>query len=317
MIESACLILALFYLMNYAQIAQLVEQRTENPRVGGSIPPLGTIQIKVVKNINHTFENKTVVITGGSAGIGAATARHFHQKKANIAIIARHQDGLDQLKHELGDERILSIAMDVSDLTKHQEALSSIYEKFGSIDILINNAGLHHRGDIQNLNPNVVADMVDVNLKAPIALSCHVIPYLKQSKSPSIVMVGSLAGRAPLQGAATYSATKAGLRAFVFALGDELKHLNINVGIVSPGPVSTGFIMSNIDDVEDIVFSQPMSTPDDVATIILKLTSFSGEICIPKSSGYLTTISYLFPNLRRRLRPLFYKIGRKNKNLYR
>ncbi len=218
---------------------------------------------------------------------------------------------------ELDKDRILTIATDISNTQRYKEILDSVNKIFGSIDILINNAGLHYRGDIQHLSPDDVANMVDVNLKAPISFSCCVLPYLKKSSSASIIMVGSLAGRAPLQGAATYSATKAGLRAFAYAIGDELRDININVGIVSPGPVSTGFIMNNIDDVEDIVFSQPMSTPEEVANAILMLVSNGGEICLPKVSGFLTTISYLFPKLRRKLRPFFYKKGKKNKDRYR
>ena len=131
-------------------------------------------------------------------------------------------------------------------------------------------------------------------------------------------MVGSLAGRAPLQGAATYAATKAGLRAFVLSLADELHGSGIHVGIVSPGPIDTGFIMDEIDKVEDVVYSQPMSTAQEVADAIVKLASGNAvEIPMPWLSGKLTTLSYLFPRLRRTLRPLFNKIGAIKKNKYR
>ena len=134
----------------------------------------------------------------------------------------------------------------------------------------------------------------------------------------AIVMVGSLAGRAPLQGAATYAATKAGLRAFVYSLADELQHTDISVGVVSPGPISTGFILDNIDKVEDIVFSQPMSSPEQVAEAVVAIAQGKGvEIALPWLSGKLTNLAYWSSFLRRLTRPMFYTIGRKNKGKYR
>jgi short-subunit dehydrogenase len=160
--------------------------------------------------------------------------------------------------------------------------------------------------------------MVDVNLRAPMVLSCAAIPFLERAGSGAIVMVGSLAGRAPLQGAVTYSGTKAGLRAFAYGLADELRDANINVGVVSPGPIDTGFIMDEIDQVEDIVFSQPMSSATAVAEAVLDIaTGKQIEISMPAFSGKLTTLSYLFPSLRRGLRSKLYEMGRKNKDKYR
>ena len=143
------------------------------------------------------------------------------------------------------------------------------------------------------------------------------LPYLRKAGGGAIVNVGSLAGRTPLQGAATYAATKAGLRAFTYSLADELKGTGIYIGVVSPGPIDTGFIMSEIDQVEDIVFSQPMSSAQQVADAIVSCARGEAvEISLPRSSGWLTTVSYLFPALRRALRPKLYRKGRKAKEQY-
>jgi short-subunit dehydrogenase len=115
-------------------------------------------------------------------------------------------------------------------------------------------------------------------------------------------------------GAATYSASKFGLRAFTFALGEELAGSGIKVAAVSPGPIDTGFIMSNIDAVADITFSQPLSTPPDVARVIMDLVvNDKRERSMPPSSGLLTTLSYVFPALGRALRPALVRKGRKVK----
>ena len=265
------------------------------------------------------FAGKTVVITGASAGVGAACARAFATQNAKLVLIARGRAGLNAIAKELRPLcEIMTSVMDVADTAQCLKLLKKAEAKFGAVHVVVNNAGMHARGDLETVDPNDIALMVDVNLRAPMVLSCAAIPYLRRAGYGAIVNVGSLAGRAPLQGAATYSATKAGLRAFSYALGDELREAGINVGIVSPGPIDTGFIMDEIDQVEDIVFSQPMSSAEQVADAVIEIASGEhDEISLPAISGKLTTLSYLFPALRRFLRPKLYEMGRKNKDKYR
>ncbi len=265
------------------------------------------------------FRGKTVVITGASAGVGAACARAFAAQRARLVLIARGEAALDAIAKQLRAEtEVLAISMDVADTGSCLRMLERAQEVFGAIHCLINNAGTHLRGDVETRSPEDLAAMVDVNLRAPLVLSSAVLPYLRRAGGGSIVMVGSLAGCAPLQGAATYAATKAGLRAFTYALADELRGSGVRVGVVSPGPIDTGFIMDDLDQVEDIVFSQPMSSADQVAEAILELARGKRvEIAMPWSSGKLLNLFYLSPWLRRRLRPLFYEKGRRNKEKYR
>jgi len=269
--------------------------------------------------MNLSFSGKTVIITGASAGVGAACARAFAAHNANLVLVARGRAGLNSIAKELRQKtEVLTVAMDVADTGQCLKLLNKAEAKFGSVDVLINNAGMHSRGDLSTVDPIEVAAMVDINLRAPMVLSCAAIPFLHRAGSGAIVMVGSLAGRAPLQGAVTYSGTKAGLRAFAYGLADELRDANINVGVVSPGPIDTGFIMDEIDQVEDIVFSQPMSSAAQVADAVLDIAAGKRvEISMPAISGKLTTLSYLFPSLRRGLRSKLYEMGRKNKDKYR
>ncbi|HFB66790.1 MAG TPA: SDR family NAD(P)-dependent oxidoreductase [Aeromonadales bacterium] len=265
-----------------------------------------------------TLENKTVIITGASAGIGAACARLLARQKARLALVARGEVALNKIADELGAEtEVMAIALDVADTDACMKMLSQVEQRFGAIHILINNAGTHIRGNVDTLKPEDLAIMADVNFRAPLVLTAAVIPYIKKSGGGAIIMVASLAGRAPLQGAATYSASKAGLRAFTYAIADELSSESIKVGMVSPGPVDTGFIMDEIDKVDDIVYSQKMSTATEVAEAILQLISGDRtEIAIPAAAGKMTTLMYLFPSVRRWVRPLLQKKGRKNKLKY-
>lgn len=265
------------------------------------------------------FRDKTVVITGASAGVGAACARAFSAQKAKLVLIARGEEALAAIAKELRAEtEVLAIAMDVADTESCLRLLERAEQVFGAVHYLINNAGAHLRGAVESRSPEDLAAMVDVNLRAPLVLTAAALPYLRRAGGGAVVMVGSLAGCAPLQGAATYSATKAGLRAFTYALADELRGSNIDIGVVSPGPIDTGFIRDNLDQVEDIVFSQPMSSAEQVADAILALARGDRtEIAMPAASGWLLNFLYLFPSLRRKLRPMFYEKGRKNKIKYR
>ena len=266
-----------------------------------------------------SFENKTIIITGASAGVGAACARLFANHKAKLVLVARGEAALNIIADELRSQcEVLTVVMNVANNDDCLTLLEKAEATFGAVHVLINNAGMHARGNLETVAPLDVAAMVDINLRAPLLLSGAAIPYLQRAGEGAIVNVGSLAGRAPLQGAATYSATKAGLRAFSYALADELRDSGISVGSVSPGPIDTGFIMDEIDEVEDIVFSQPMSTAQQVAEGIMAVASGDEvEVVLPAASATLTHISYLFPNLRRRLRPKLYEQGRKNKEKYR
>jgi short-subunit dehydrogenase len=269
--------------------------------------------------MTHFFEHKTIIITGASAGVGAACARAFAAQNAKLVLVARGEVALQSIADELRKQcEVLTVVMDVASTEDCLALLEKAESAFGAVHIIINNAGMHSRGDLEKVAPADVTAMVDINLRAPLLLSCAAIPYLRRAGSGAIVNIGSLAGRAPLQGAATYSATKAGLRAFSHALADELRDSGIAVGVVSPGPVDTGFIMDEIDAVEDIVFSQPMSSTEQVAEAVLKVAAGEEtEVVLPASSAKLTHLSYLFPRLRRLLRPRLYKQGRKNKQKYR
>ncbi|KZX58706.1 short-chain dehydrogenase [Halioglobus sp. HI00S01] len=266
-----------------------------------------------------SFKDKTVIITGASAGVGAACAELFADLGARLVLSARGAEALNTFADTLREKTsVLAIPMDVADEAACQALVDQTVNEYGSIHVLVNNAGAHHRGDVERQTAAHLTQMVDVNLRAPIYLTSLALPHIRKAGSGAVVMVGSLAGRTPMQGAATYAATKAGLKSFTHSLAEELLDSDINVGVVAPGPIDTAFIMEEIDRVEDIVYSQPMSTAQQVAEAVVAVANGeSVEICLPSFSGRLTTLSYLFPWLRRKMRPSLYKKGAKNKEKYR
>ena len=261
------------------------------------------------------FNNKTVIVTGGSEGVGAAAARMFAEAGANLVLVARNKKNLDTIAEELREKtRVEVFAMDVSDADACVDVFKKAAFEFGRVDVLVNNAGYHKRGSVQSVEPADLAKMIDVNLKAPIMLSRLAIPYMQEAGGGAIINVGSLAGRTPVPGSACYAASKAGLRSFTYSLAAELDDDSIKLAVVSPGPIDTGFIMADIDATSDITFSQPISTADEVAEAILDLCSNSvREQSMPKISGVLTMIMYLFPGLRKFVQPALERKGAKVK----
>jgi len=266
--------------------------------------------------MGKSFDRTTVIITGASQGVGAATARAFAGHGANLVLIARGQEKLDALADELAlGDRVMVAPLDVTDIEGFGKLLARVDEVFGSVDVLVNNAGLHVRGKVGAVSADDIGRMIDVNLKAPLMATRMVLPYLRQSKHPAVINVASLAGRTPVPGSATYSATKFGLRAFGLALAEELRGSNIKIASVSPGPIDTGFIMEDIETVTDLTFSQPISSAEQVADAIVDLVDNATlDKPMPRISGYLTTISYLFPRVGRALRPMLEKKGRRTKD---
>lgn len=262
--------------------------------------------------MSAAFHGRTVLVTGASLGVGAACVRQFHALGANVVLTARRRAPLDACA--AGLDRTLVAPADVADADAMQGVLEATVERFGALHGVVNNAGAHFRGPIEGRTADEVGTMVDVNLRGPIVLTRLALPLLRDAGGGFVVNVASLAGKVPLDGAATYSATKFGLRAFTYAMAQELRGTGITVSAVSPGPIDTGFIMDELDEVEDIVFSQTLCTADDVAEMVVACARDGRvEREFPPGGAKLATLGYLVPGLRRRLKPLLEAKGRRVK----
>jgi short-subunit dehydrogenase len=265
------------------------------------------------------FEGKTVIVTGASSGIGESAARKFAAEGANVVLAARRGDELEQLAASIAAEGGVAAAVptDVSDPVACAHLLETAESRFGVVHILVNNAGYNFRGAVEEAPAEELMRILDVNLKAPVLLTRLALPYLRRAGKGAIVNVASIAGRIPLSYEATYSASKFGLRAFTFALAEELESTGITVSAVSPGPVETGFLLADVEEVPDVVFSQPMSTADEVAALVLDSAADGAlERTCPQVSGYLATAGYLLPQLPRLLKPILEYQGRAAKDRY-
>jgi short-subunit dehydrogenase len=264
------------------------------------------------------FKDKTVILTGASEGVGAAAARLFADAGANLMLVARNRKNLEAIADELRDKaRVEIFPMDVSDADSCEDLFKKTLFEFGRIDVLVNNAGFHARGNVEDNSADDLVRTIDVNLRAPIMLMRLALPHIREAGGGAIINVASLAGRTPVPGSASYSASKFGLRAFTFALAEEIRDSDIKLAAVSPGPIATQFILADIDKTSDLTFSQPMSSAEDVAQAILDLCGNNQrELSIPLISGILTTLTYLMPWLGRAVRPALERKGARVKKEY-
>ncbi len=265
------------------------------------------------------FVDQVVLITGASAGIGASCARRFAEEGARLVLAARGRPALETLAEQLRADghSVEIVPTDVGDPAAMRRLVERAVECSGRLDVLVNNAGVNYRGRLDEQTPEQLAQIISVNLTAPILMSRLALPHLAE-RGGAIVNVASLAGRIPVVHEATYSASKFGLRAFTYALADELAESGVRVSVVSPGPVDTGFIMESLDEVPDLVFSQPLSTADEIAALVIECAADGRvERMRPRIGGYLATLGYVFPALRRMLLPVMERRGRAAKERFR
>lgn len=265
------------------------------------------------------LNGKNVVITGASSGVGFETAKLFAENGANVVIAARNGDKLDELKNSLSSHnvKVHKVVTDVSKVTDCKNLLRESIRELGSIDILVNNAGYTSQGMFDDVPLNDLEQIIEVNFKAPVRLAKLFLPHLKESQSGRIINVASILGIIPIPTEAVYSATKFALRGFSYALAEELQHTRLKVCLVSPGPIETPFIMDNPDKVHELVFSPPMSTPAEIAELIVD-SARDGEMerIKPRHTGVLAKIGFLLPFLQKVVKPIMIKQGARNKEKY-
>ncbi|OIQ28430.1 MAG: short-chain dehydrogenase [Alphaproteobacteria bacterium MedPE-SWcel] len=186
-----------------------------------------------------TFADKTVVISGASRGIGADAARVFAAAGANVALLARSTSALEELAAEIGD-KALALACDVSDYAAVEAAFAAARSAFGSLDVLICNAGLIDPiARLQDASPTDWAQLIDVNITGVFNMMHAGLPHLKAAGGGSVLTIGSGASQRPLEGWSAYCTSKAGAAMLTQALHLEEGDNGIRVMGLSPGTVAT------------------------------------------------------------------------------
>ncbi|MCF6431027.1 SDR family oxidoreductase [Leisingera sp. MMG026] len=185
------------------------------------------------------FNGKTVAITGASRGIGADTARVFAAAGANLALLARSGEALRELAEEIGGN-VLTFACDVSDYASVEGALAKAHQHFGSLDILINNAGvIEPIARLADVQPGDWSKLIDINLTGVFNGIRAALPLMKPAGTGTIITVSSGAAHHALEGWSAYCSSKAGAAMLTSALDLEERANGIRAMGLSPGTVAT------------------------------------------------------------------------------
>jgi NADP-dependent 3-hydroxy acid dehydrogenase YdfG len=198
------------------------------------------------RTMSNNIEGKIVVITGGSSGLGEATARLLSAQGASVVLGARRVDRIESLARELVRDggRALAVPTDVTDHEQVKRLVDAAVQTYGRIDVMINNAGLMPLSPLERLKIDDWDRAIDVNIKGVLYGIAAALPHMKEQKSGHIINVSSVAGHKVRPGSAVYAATKTAVRVISEGLRQEVKAYNIRTTIISPGAVATELVNS-------------------------------------------------------------------------
>lgn len=219
---------------------------------------------------SQKLSGRIALVTGGSRGIGFGIAEALLAAGASVVITGRDQSHLDQALAQLSKggrrDRVHAAAADVSKSAEAAGAVKAAVEKFGTLDILINNAGVGVFANVADMEIEGWHKVIETNLSG-VFFCCHAaIPVMRSRGGGWIINISSLAGKNPFITGAAYCASKAGLNAFSEALMQEVRYDNIRVSCVMPGSVATAFGRDTSGGASDWKLA-----PEDIAEVVMDL----------------------------------------------
>ena len=182
------------------------------------------------------LKDKVALVTGGTTGIGLATAQLFAEEGARVIVTGRNPERVAQAQETLGSA-VKVLQSDAADGESIKSLVKTIESQYGRLDVLFANAGVALFAPLEQLEESHFETLFNVNLKGPWLLLKHALPLLKQGTS--VIVTTSVVHQRGMPGSSLYAATKAGLRAFVRVAAAELAPRGIRINAVSPGPVET------------------------------------------------------------------------------
>jgi NAD(P)-dependent dehydrogenase (short-subunit alcohol dehydrogenase family) len=198
--------------------------------------------VRAIRTARYTLREKVVLITGGSRGLGLVLARHICSQNGKVALIARDREELARAKADLVRHggKVMTVECDLCDRAQIESAVRQTIDRFGKIDILINNAGIIEVGPLEHMSREDFERALRLHFWAPYELISQVVPEMRLWGGGRIVNISSIGGKVAVPHMACYSASKFALTGFSDAVRAELARDNILVTTVAPGMMRTG-----------------------------------------------------------------------------
>lgn len=229
--------------------------------------------------MTERLRGQVAIVTGASAGIGAACARALAAEGANLVLTARRAERLEALVEEvraLGGGAV-AVPGDAREESTAAAAAQRAVEEFGSLDILINNAGVGLYRDLVETDAEQYDELMDSNVRSTFLFTRHAVPHMLERRRGTVLMISSMAGLYGFGGQAVYCATKFAQVGFAQSLDRELRPHGIRVGVICPGGVKTEFALGRGRTEEGVAASE-MLEPEDVAgAVVLACTQSPGS----------------------------------------
>ena len=219
-------------------------------------------------------ENKVALITGGTRGIGKAIAKKFAENGYNLVInYVSENTNLEKLKNDINSKNeILFVRANVGDFESSEELVKQAVEKFGKIDVLVNNAGITRDNLIMRMKEEDFDNVININLKGTFNVTKNVVPYMMKKRNGKIVNISSVVGVSGNAGQCNYAASKAGIIGFTKSIAKELASRNILANCVAPGFIDTDMTEVLSDSVKENINSQiplkRMGTAEEIAKAV-------------------------------------------------
>lgn len=236
--------------------------------------------------IRWNLKNKKALITGGTKGIGEAIVKEFIELGAEVLVVARNKSNFDELKTNIKSEKLSFIEADVSKIDEIGKIINEVKNKWGLLDILVNNVGTNIRKKTADYTRDEYDTVVNTNLRSAFELSKLSYPLLKKSEQGNIVNISSVAGQTHLRTGSIYGMTKAALIQLTKNLAGEWAQDHIRVNAVAPWYIKTPLaetVLKNKEYYQEVISRTPMQkigNPEDVAATV----SF---LCMP-AAAYIT-----------------------------
>lgn len=247
------------------------------------------------------LQDKRALVTGASGGIGRALALELVRHGTDVVVVARREDKLADVAAEIAKlgRRAEIVVGDVTDANARQRALNVARDKFGGLDLLVNNAGVSAHGRFADADPDRLRPIMETNFFAAVELTRTALPFLKAGREPIVVNIGSVLGRRGCPHKSEYSASKFALTGFSEALRAELAPQGIDVLVVTAGPTDTEFFQHLLEEHGELPWGegQPVS-PERVARATVRAIEQGRHEIVPSWRGWLMlAANRFFPRL--------------------